>query len=152
VKPQRQRLGSLLIRVATLLLGLLLLVEVLYSFGVISVGFPNWQPILIAYVLWSVALCWGLVLRDGEMGWRALFVLPAILFTLALVIFPTFFGFFIAFSDWNLQSAGAASSTASTISASSGAIPISGTRSATWCSMSRPWSCNMPSPSGWRCC
>ena len=138
VTPGRQRAGSLMIRVATLLLGALVLVEVLYSYGVISFGFPNWQPIFIAYVLWSGALCWGLVLRDGEMGWRALFVLPAILFTIALVIFPTVFGFFIAFSDWNLQSATAASSTDSTISASSGPMPISGTRSATWYSMSPP--------------
>ena len=105
VPPERRRLGSLLIRASTLLLGAAILVEVLYATGVISFGFPNWQPIFIAYILWSVALCWGLVLRDGEAGWRALFVLPAILFTLALVIFPTFFGFFIAFSDWNLQSA-----------------------------------------------
>ena len=105
VKPERQRLGSLLIRVSTLLLAAVILVETLYALGVISFGFPNWQPILFAYIAWSIALCWGLVLRDGEMGWRALFVLPAILFTLALVIFPTFFGFFIAFSDWNLQSA-----------------------------------------------
>ncbi len=105
VTPQRQKFGRLLIRVSTLLLGLVILVEALYSAGVISFGFPNWQPIFIAYALWSVALCWGLVLRDGEAGWRAVFVLPAILFTLALVIFPTVFGFFIAFSDWNLQSA-----------------------------------------------
>lgn len=105
VPPQRQRLGSLLIRISTLLLGIALLIEAFYAAGLISFGFPNWQPILIAYVLWSVALCWGLILRDGEAGGRALFVLPAILFTVALVIFPTVFGFFIAFSDWNLQSA-----------------------------------------------
>ena len=105
VSPERQRFGRLLIRASTLLLGLIILAEILYSSGVISFGFPNWQPVLIAFVLWSAALCWGLILRDGEAGWRALFVLPAILFTLALVIFPTLFGFFIAFSDWNLQSA-----------------------------------------------
>ncbi len=101
----RQSLGRWLIRISTVLLGAIILWETLYSLGFISIGFPNWQPILIAYVLWSIALCWGLILRDGEAGWRALFVLPAVLFTVALVIFPTFFGFFIAFSDWNLQSA-----------------------------------------------
>ncbi len=105
LSPQRQRLGSLLVRISTVLLGIAILVEALYAAGLISFGFPNWQPILIAYILWSGALCWGLILRDGEAGWRALFVLPAILFTVALVIFPTVFGFFIAFSDWNLQSA-----------------------------------------------
>jgi len=105
VPPQHQRIGNLLIRVATVLLGIAIVVQALSSAGLITFGFSSWQPILIAYILWSAALCWGLILRDGEAGWRALFVLPAILFTLALVIFPTVFGFFIAFSDWNLQSA-----------------------------------------------
>lgn len=105
VTPERQRLGSLLIRAATILLGLVIAVQSLFALGYISFGFANWLPVLIAYVLWSAALCWGLVLRDGEAGWRAIFVLPAVLFTVALVIFPTVFGLFIAFSDWNLQSA-----------------------------------------------
>lgn len=106
VSPERRRLGSLLIRSATLLLALITIGQTLYAYGITSIGFANWMPILVAYVLWSAALCVGLILRDGEAGWRALFVLPAILFTVALVIFPTFFGLFIAFSDWNLQSAG----------------------------------------------
>lgn len=105
VTPERRRLGRLLIRGATLVLGLVILMQLLYAEGLFPFGFANWQPVLVAYVLWSIALCWGLVLRDGEAGRRAVFVLPAILFTLALVIFPTVFGFFIAFSDWNLQSA-----------------------------------------------
>jgi multiple sugar transport system permease protein len=106
VSPERRRLGSLLIRGATLLLLLIAAVQLLFVTGVLPWGFPNWQPVLIAYVLWSVAFCWGLVLRDGEAGSRAAFLLPAVFFTLALVVFPTFFGFYIAFSDWNLQSAG----------------------------------------------
>lgn len=106
VTPERRRLGSLVIRGASLLFCLIALVQILYVMGVIPSGFSNWQPVFIAYVLWSIALCWGLVLRDGEVGSRAVFVLPAVLFTVALVIFPTFFGFYIAFSDWNLQSAG----------------------------------------------
>jgi multiple sugar transport system permease protein len=40
----------------------------------------------------------------GEDGYRALFVLPAVLFTVALVVFPTLFGFYIAATDWNLSS------------------------------------------------
>ena len=35
---------------------------------------------------------------------RALFILPAALFTVAVVIFPTLFGISIAFTDWNLAS------------------------------------------------
>lgn len=106
VSPERRRLGSAMVRASTWLLIALIAVQTLYALGYISWGFSNWQPVLIGYVLWSIALCWGLVLRDGEAGWRAIFVLPAVLFTVALVIFPTFFGFYIAFSDWNLQSAG----------------------------------------------
>ncbi|NJM92332.1 MAG: sugar ABC transporter permease [Rhodospirillaceae bacterium] len=40
----------------------------------------------------------------GAAGHRSLFVLPAVLFTVAMVIFPTFFGLYIAFTDWNLSS------------------------------------------------
>jgi multiple sugar transport system permease protein len=106
VPRERRRLGSLLIRTSTLLLAALIVVQSLSATGLIGFGFANWMPVFIAYVAWSAALCTGLILRDGETGWRALFVLPAVLFTVALVIFPTLFGFFIAFSDWNLQSAG----------------------------------------------
>ena len=44
------------------------------------------------------------MLIRGEAGHRALFVLPAVLFTVAMVIFPTLFGLYIAFTDWNLSS------------------------------------------------
>lgn len=40
----------------------------------------------------------------GQRGHRALFVLPAVLFTVLMVIFPTFFGLYLAFTDWNLSS------------------------------------------------
>jgi multiple sugar transport system permease protein len=51
-----------------------------------------------------VALGVQLVLSRGERGHQALFLLPALLFTIAMVIFPTFFGLYIAFTDWNLSS------------------------------------------------
>ncbi len=64
-----------------------------------------------------MALGVGQVLTRGEDGQRALFLLPALLFTVAMVIFPTLFGFYIAFTDWNLSFAvTAGSSTGSTIS------------------------------------
>jgi multiple sugar transport system permease protein len=46
----------------------------------------------------------GQVLIRGEAGQPALFLLPALLFTIAMVIFPTLFGLYIAFTDWNLSS------------------------------------------------
>ena len=36
-------------------------------------------------------------------GIARLFLLPALLFTIVMVIFPTFFGIYIAFTDWNLS-------------------------------------------------
>ncbi len=39
----------------------------------------------------------------GEDGYKSLFILPAVLFTVALVNFPTLFGFYIAVTDWNLS-------------------------------------------------
>jgi multiple sugar transport system permease protein len=59
--------------------------------------------VLYAVLVWSVAFGVGQVLTRGERGKRALFLLPALLFTIAMVIFPTFFGLYIAFTDWNLS-------------------------------------------------
>jgi multiple sugar transport system permease protein len=105
VSDQRQRQGNLLVRGASLVMAALAIMQILYKMEWISFGFENWMPILIAYCAWSVALCVGNVMRFGEAGQRSLFVLPAILFTLAFAIFPTVFGLYIAMTDWNLQSA-----------------------------------------------
>ncbi len=105
VSDGRRRAGTLLIRSASFVFAALTLLQTLFYTGVIPLGFATWLPILIAFALWGAALCTGNILRHGEAGWRALFVLPAILFTLALVVFPTLFGFYLAFTDWNLSSA-----------------------------------------------
>lgn len=101
---QRKALGRGLLWAASLLLLGMIVVQTLHATGVLGIGFSNWQPILYAYLLWSVALCAAQVLIRGERGHQALFILPAFLFTLAVVVFPTIFGLFIAFSDWNLSS------------------------------------------------
>jgi multiple sugar transport system permease protein len=72
--------------------------------GTIDLGLENWRPTLYAYVLWAICLCWSQVLVRGEQGKRVLFVLPAVLFVVSLVVFPLIFGLIIAFSDWNLSS------------------------------------------------
>jgi multiple sugar transport system permease protein len=105
VSERNKRTGTLLIRSAGLVFAGLAAMQTLFYAGFIAFGFPNWLPILIAFALWGVALSVGNILRRGEDGWRDLFVLPAVLFTLALVIFPTLFGIYIAFTDWNLSSA-----------------------------------------------
>jgi multiple sugar transport system permease protein len=73
------------------------------ALGALAIGFANWRPTLYAFVFWAVALGISQVLVLGEVGRQRLFVLPALLFTGAMVIFPTFFGLSIAFTDWNLN-------------------------------------------------
>ena len=76
----------------------------------------------------------------AKRGQQALFVLPAVLFTVAMVIFPTVFGLYIAFTDWNLaRSNGPQIQRASTIFGNCCTTPTSGTRCATWFSMC--WRC-----------
>ncbi|MBZ0230017.1 MAG: sugar ABC transporter permease [Bauldia sp.] len=97
--------GKLLIAAGSLLFGAVLAFQLLYATGVTDAGFGSWRPVLYAYVLWSAAVVFGQVLIRGERGLRAAFVLPAVFFTVAMVIFPTLFGLYIAFTDWNLSSA-----------------------------------------------
>lgn len=104
IPPGRKRLGWALMAVATLGLLATILVQILYKSEVDTIGFETWRPVVYAYVLWGVALGVGQVLTRGEDGQRALFLLPALLFTIAMVIFPTLFGFYIALTDWNLSS------------------------------------------------
>jgi multiple sugar transport system permease protein len=100
----RKDAGRALVVLATLGSLLLLVVQILHSSGTITAGFADWRPILYAYLLWAVVFGVGQVVVRGERGLRALFVLPAVLFTVAVVIFPTLFGIYIASLDWNLSS------------------------------------------------
>src|SRR5215475_3057443 len=78
----RQSAGRFLIALASLGLAAILLIQILYTIDTISFGFENWRPVLYAFLLWSVALGAGQVLVRGERGRRALFLLPALLFTI----------------------------------------------------------------------
>ncbi|MGN6467132.1 MAG: sugar ABC transporter permease, partial [Rhizobiaceae bacterium] len=104
VSEGRRRLGVAVFWLGTLVLAGTAVIEVLYKSGRIAFGWDTWRPVLYAYVLWSAMLCVSQVLRRGEDGKKALFVLPAILFIGAIVIFPLLFGLYIAFTDWNLAS------------------------------------------------
>jgi len=103
ILPGRSLLGKWIVRLASVLLVAIVALQVLSLFRYISVGFGNWRPTLYAFLLWSAALGVGEVLQHGETGKQRLFVLPALLFTAAMVIFPTLFGLYIAFTDWNLN-------------------------------------------------
>ncbi|HEY1723710.1 MAG TPA: sugar ABC transporter permease [Magnetospirillaceae bacterium] len=103
--PQRRKLGRLILWGGSLILVVVIAAQVLDSIGAIDFGFKTWRLVAYAYLLWSVALGASQVLRRGEPGLRALFILPAALFTVAVVVFPTLFGLSIAFTNWNLQAA-----------------------------------------------
>jgi len=104
MNASRKNAGRALVAVATLALLVLLFVQILHVTGMIAIGFADWRPILYAYLVWAVVFGAGQLMVRGERGLRALFLLPAVLFTVAVVIFPTLFGFYIASLDWNLSS------------------------------------------------
>jgi len=104
ISDKRKRLGKLLVW-GTALFGLFLAVwQFAYETDRISRGFDSWRPVLYAYMLWATALCASQVIVNGEKGKRTLFVLPAALFVISLVVFPLLFALYISFTDWNLAS------------------------------------------------
>lgn len=75
-----------------------------HDLGWMQLGFENWRPVLYAYFIWAAVLCATRVVIHGEAGKKALFVLPAALFVVSMVVFPLFFALWVGFSDWNLAS------------------------------------------------
>ncbi len=104
LSPGRVRFGRVLMWGSFAVLLIAAAVQSLHEYDRIGWGFANWRPVLYAYVLWAVCLCAGQVLTRGEQGKRALFVLPAVLFVISMVVFPLVFGLMISFTDWNLSS------------------------------------------------
>ena len=100
----RANLGRWVLAIGSALLATTVLVQILNSLGILPLGLTDWRPTLYAFIVWGVALGVSRVLIHGEAGEQSLFVLPALLFTIAMVIFPTIFGLAIAFTDWNLSS------------------------------------------------
>ena len=83
---------------------LLAIIQFLNTNEHITFGFKTWRPVLYAYILWACAIGYSRVLIYGEIGKRTLFVFPAVMFILSIVIFPMLFGLYISFTDWNLSS------------------------------------------------
>ena len=104
MSPGRIMTGRALVWFAAFVLFVMLIAQALYEFERIPFGFENWRPVLYAYVFWAISICVAQVLVRGEQGKRALFVLPAVLFVVSVVIFPMLFGLYISFTDWNLAS------------------------------------------------
>jgi len=102
ISDRRRSVGKWLVRIFLALFIGIFIVQALFKAGVWNIGFDNWRPVLYGYLAWAVALGIGQVITRGERGYRALFVLPAVLFTISVVIVPTLFGLVIAFTDYNL--------------------------------------------------
>jgi multiple sugar transport system permease protein len=96
-------LGAWIFRLASVLLIAVAALQLAAALDLVSLRFADWRPTLYAFLLWGLALGASQLLRHGETGKQTLFVLPALLFTAAMVIFPTIFGLYIAFTDWNLN-------------------------------------------------
>ncbi|WP_423068653.1 carbohydrate ABC transporter permease [Devosia sp. CN2-171] len=104
ISRRRKDAGQAVIAAASVLFIAVVVLQALNSAGILPLGLRDWRPTLYAYLLWAVALGYGQVLMRGQAGLKALFILPAALFTAAMAIFPTLFGLSIAFTDWNLAS------------------------------------------------
>ena len=104
IPPRRRAFGRGIVWGSAAILGLVILLQFLDQSGRLDMGFTTWRPTLYAYLLWATCLCWAQVLLHGERGKRTLFVLPAALFVISMVVFPLIFALGIAFSDWNLSS------------------------------------------------
>ncbi|PWW00019.1 carbohydrate ABC transporter membrane protein 1 (CUT1 family) [Hoeflea marina] len=104
ISTRRIAFGRAIVWGSAAVLALTGLTQTLQETGLAGFGYSNWRPTLYAYILWAVCLCWSQVLIRGEQGKRTLFVLPAALFVISMVVFPLLFGLVIAFSDWNLSS------------------------------------------------
>lgn len=106
ITPARLKTGRAMIWGTAGLFLALALLQLAHDRELTTLGFGTWRPVLYAYLLWATALCAAQVVMKGEKGKRTLFVLPAVLFVVSLVVFPLLFGLYIAFTDWNLASQG----------------------------------------------
>ena len=98
IGPRRRALGRALVWGSAAVMAL--------AFAALFAGawpFETWRPALYATLLWAVCLCAAQVVIHGQRGARTLFVLPAALFVVGMVVFPLGFGVAIALSDWNLS-------------------------------------------------
>ena len=104
VTDKTKRFGHIIVWGTFALMFLLAIIQFLNTNEYITFGFTTWRPVLYAYILWACAIGYSRVLIYGEKGKRTLFVFPAVMFILSIVVFPMLFGLYISFTDWNLSS------------------------------------------------
>ena len=102
--PTKKIIGKSLVWFSFLLMICLAIIQFLKINETISFGFVTWRPVLYAYIFWGFSIGYSRVLIYGEKGKRSLFVIPAVLFIISIVIFPLIFGLYVSFTDWNLSS------------------------------------------------
>ena len=78
------------------------LAQVLNTVELIDLGFLSWRSVALIVVLWFIVVDVATYVTGGLKGRRLLFLLPALQITLSLIIFPTLFGLFVAFTQWDL--------------------------------------------------
>ena len=106
IGERRHKTGKALIWGSFAILVLTFAYCALAETGYLATDLENWRPALFAYMLWATSLCVAQVVLHGEQGKRTLFILPATLFVVAMVIFPLIFALTLAFSNWNLSAFG----------------------------------------------
>ena len=79
-----------------------IVIQSLQTAGLIELGFLSWRGVALVVVVWFIALDVAAYAIGGLKGQRLLFLLPALQITVSLVIFPTFFGLFVAFTQWDI--------------------------------------------------
>ena len=104
INPAKKIIGKILVWAAFSLMLVLALIQYLKTNGNISFGFETWRPVVYAYVFWGFSIGYSRVLIYGEKGKRSLFVIPAVMYIISIVIFPLIFGLYVSFTDWNLSS------------------------------------------------
>ena len=104
ITERRRRIGKALIWGSFAVMVLAFAYCALAARGTLGLDLENWRPALYGYLLWATCLCIAQVVLHGEQGKRTLFILPATLFVVAMVVFPLIFALTLAFSNWNLSS------------------------------------------------
>lgn len=104
ISPRRVMLGKFLVWGSAVVMVVIFGLIGLSEYGAIPIEFETWRPALYGYLFWATCLCISRVVLQGERGKRILFILPSVLFVVAMVVFPLLYAILIALSDWNLAS------------------------------------------------
>ncbi|MFT4037269.1 MAG: sugar ABC transporter permease [Thermomicrobiales bacterium] len=92
----------LLARLMTIVVAAAVLLAICNTVGIVAAPFATWRTVAIIVLIWFVIIDANVFLNGGTKGQQALFLLPALQITLALVIFPLLFGVAVSFTQWDI--------------------------------------------------